>query len=123
MDQLSATWDSVPATAVNEQSGLQKVTGKISQSISSFAKMVDKEASKIGDDPNGPLGAIAPDIKRYGHMTAEAMERSADYVRDFDIDEVKEKTKVEIQRNPGTAILVAGAAGFILGALLKRKGL
>jgi len=123
MDHTMTEWDSVPASSEKSQSGFRKVTGKISEGISGIADRLDREALKVGANPHGPLTSIAPEIKKYGHMTAEALERSANYVRDLDLDDVKEKTRVGVQRNPGRAILIAGAAGFILGALLKRRGL
>ncbi len=107
----------------DSQSTFQKVTGKISEGISGLAQRLDSEASKIGDTTSGPLASVAPDIKKYGHMTAEALERSADYVKDLDLDELKENTQASIRRNPGRAVLIAAGAGFLLGALLKRRGI
>ena len=123
MEQTLSERDSVTSLSHDSKSTFQKVTGKISEGISGLAQRVDSESSKIGDTRTGLLASVAPEIKKYGHMTAEALERSADYVNDLDLDEIKKDTKASIQRNPGKAVLIAAGVGLLLGALLKRRGI
>jgi len=121
MEQTMSGQDTLASPYHESKSTFQKVTGKISEGISGLAQRLDGEASKLGEAKTGLLSSVGPDIEKYGHKTAEALERSADYINDLDIEEVKEQTRQSIQRNPGTAVLIAVGAGLLLGALLKRK--
>jgi len=123
MEQTLSGQDAVASPYQQSQSTFRKVTGKISEGISELAQRVDSESAKLAESQSGPLSAVGPEIKKYGHITAEALERSADYINDLDIEEVKEQTKESIQRNPGRAVLIAAGAGFLLGAFLKRRGI
>jgi ElaB/YqjD/DUF883 family membrane-anchored ribosome-binding protein len=123
MEQTLSGSDAVASPYHDSKSTFHKVTGKISEGISELAQRLDSESSRIGDATTGPLSAVAPEIKKYGHLTAEALERSADYVNNLDIDEIKVNTKAAIRRNPGRAVLIAAGAGFLLGALIKRRGI
>jgi len=115
--------DGVGSPYQESKSTFQKVTGKISEGISGLAQRLDDETSKLGETRAGMLSSVAPEIQKYGHKTAEALERSADYINDLDIEEVKEQTKQSIQQNPGRALLIAAGVGLLLGALLKRRGI
>ena len=55
------------------------------------------------------------------HQAADWLDRSADYVRDFDPQQVKTDVENQVRRHPGRSLLIAGAAGLLLGALLRRR--
>ena len=57
----------------------------------------------------------------YGRQAAEWLDRSAQYVRSADAQRVKTDVEDQVRRNPGRALLVAGAAGLLLGVLLRRR--
>lgn len=60
-------------------------------------------------------------MKGYGSQASEWLEHSADYVRDIDAQKLKTDLQDQVRRNPGRSLLIAGAAGLILGALLRRR--
>jgi ElaB/YqjD/DUF883 family membrane-anchored ribosome-binding protein len=45
---------------------------------------------------------------------------AASYVRDVDPQQIKTDIQDEVKRNPGRALLIAGAAGLLLGVLFRR---
>jgi ElaB/YqjD/DUF883 family membrane-anchored ribosome-binding protein len=123
MEQITSEREGQVAPYNNSTPAFKKVTEKISEGISGIAQRIDSESSRIGEVQSGVISSVAPEIRKYGHMTAEALERSADYVHDLNIDELKDQTKASIRRNPGRAVLIAAGAGFLLGALFKRRGI
>ena len=46
---------------------------------------------------------------------------AADYVRDMDTEQVKSDIQRKVRANPGRSLLIAGAAGLLLGALFRRR--
>lgn len=56
----------------------------------------------------------------YAGQTAAWLDDAAEYVRDVDPEKVKSDVKNQVRRNPGRSLLVAGAAGLLLGILLRR---
>ena len=54
-------------------------------------------------------------------QAADWLDHSADYVKQADIQQVKADVADQIRRNPGRSLLVAGAVGLFLGALIRRR--
>jgi ElaB/YqjD/DUF883 family membrane-anchored ribosome-binding protein len=52
---------------------------------------------------------------------ASGMERSADWLRNADLSSMQRKLEREVRENPGRALLVAGAIGYLLGRAFKGK--
>lgn len=46
---------------------------------------------------------------------------AADYVRDLDTTQVKSDIQRQVRTNPGRSLIIAGAAGLLLGALFRRR--
>lgn len=60
-------------------------------------------------------------IHRYGQHATAWLERSADYIQDFEPKEVATQVRDEVRRNPGRSLLIAGAAGLALGVIFRRR--
>jgi hypothetical protein len=76
----------------------------------------------------GRLRAKADDAKlhgsglaRFGSDTANGLDRVASYVRDADPQRIRRDIEDSVRQNPGRSLLIAGAAGLILGAILRRR--
>lgn len=61
------------------------------------------------------------DVRGLGGQASDWLDRSAKYVDDFDPQRLKEDVSTQVRSNPGRSLLIAGAAGLILGALLRRR--
>src|SRR5579885_1963272 len=99
------------------------ITEKVSDGLLVAAQRVDEGASQIQAHPPEALASMAPKIGEYGHTAARALERSADYIRDVDLEELKEEAETRVRQHPGKALLIAAGVGFVLGGLMKRRGL
>lgn len=65
--------------------------------------------------------AESGDTQGIGSQASEWLDRSAKYVDEFNPQRFKDDLSTEVQRNPGRSLLIAGAAGLILGAILRRR--
>ena len=57
----------------------------------------------------------------YRRTAANLLDKSSDYVRNFDAQKLKADIEDKVRRNPGRTLLVAGAIGLALGALVRRR--
>lgn len=76
-------------------------------------------AETIGKKATSP--EAQPEVAHYGKQASELLEQSADYVREFDYTEAKYRVQEYVKKSPGRSLLIAGAAGLIIGALLRRR--
>jgi len=56
-----------------------------------------------------------------GQQASDWLARSADYVEHLDWDQLTSKTRRVIRTHPGVSLLMAGAAGLIIGTLIRRR--
>src|SRR5258706_16393419 len=59
--------------------------------------------------------------EKVGIQAANWLDQSADYVRQANAEQMKADVANQIRRNPGRSLLVAGAIGLFLGALVRRR--
>jgi ElaB/YqjD/DUF883 family membrane-anchored ribosome-binding protein len=57
----------------------------------------------------------------YGHKAADWLDGSADYVRSIDPNQVKVNLEDKVKKNPGRSLLIAAAAGLVLGIIVRRR--
>jgi hypothetical protein len=51
---------------------------------------------------------------------ASGMQSSAEWLRDADLDKIKEGVEKQVKEHPGRALLVALGAGYLLGKVFRR---
>jgi ElaB/YqjD/DUF883 family membrane-anchored ribosome-binding protein len=61
------------------------------------------------------------DIAHYGKQASEWLDQSAEYVRQFDYEQVDARVREYVRQSPGRSLLIAGAVGLIIGAILRRR--
>ena len=61
-----------------------------------------------------------PTAAGYAGQAANWLDDAAEYVREADSQKVKSDLQNQVRRNPGRSLLVAGAAGLLLGFLMRR---
>ena len=60
------------------------------------------------------------ELARVGEKVAGGMEMSADWLRNNDLNSMKESIEKEVKTNPGRSLLVAAVAGYLLGKAFRR---
>lgn len=61
-------------------------------------------------------------IAQYEKQASEWLDQSAEYVRQFDYyEQADARVREYVRQSPGRSLLIAGAVGLIIGALLRRR--
>jgi ElaB/YqjD/DUF883 family membrane-anchored ribosome-binding protein len=107
-----------PEKAVSEStfessgSKFSNLKASVSDSLRSAAGVIREKAEEAGENSN---------LSHYGHQASRWLNTSADYVRDMDFQAVQSDIKETVRRNPGRSLLIAAAAGLIIGIMLRRR--
>jgi len=62
-----------------------------------------------------------PGIGPYGKQASEWLDQSAEYVRQFDYEQANTRVREYVRQSPGRSLVIAGAVGLIIGAILRRR--
>ena len=68
-----------------------------------------------------PIHHAQGGMAQYGKQASEWLDQSAEYVRQFDYEQTGAPVKEYIRQSPGRSLLIAGAIGLIIGAILRRR--
>ena len=109
--------DKFGKTAAESQSsgksaGLENVKNIIADKLHNAAEALGEKAA----DHEAQCG-----IAHYGKHASEWLDHSAGYVRQFDYEQADARVREYVGQSPGRSLLIAGAAGLILGAILRRR--
>ena len=96
----------------HESTGYENVKNTIAEKIHHAAGSLSE---KVTDE--NVQSAIAQCEKQ----ASEWLDQSAEYVRQFDFEQADAKVRVYVRENPGRSLLIAGAVGLIIGAVLRRR--
>lgn len=60
-------------------------------------------------------------LAQFGKQASERLDQSAEYIRQFDCKPADVRIREFIRQSPGRSLLIAGAVGLILGAIVRRR--
>ena len=109
--------DKIEETAAESQ-GSDKSTG-FENVKNIIANKLHKVAEALGEkaaDQGAQCGIV-----QYGKQASEWLDQSAEYVRQFDYEAVDARVREYVRQSPGRSLLLAGAVGLIIGAILRRR--
>jgi len=95
-----------------KSTGLKNAKNSIADTLHKVAEALAGKAANQ-DAPSG--------IAQYGKRASEWLDQSAEYVRQFDYKQADAKAREYVRQSPGRSLLIAGVAGLILGAILRRR--
>lgn len=84
------------------------------------ADKLHKAASALQEQA-GQRGEPNSAIAGYGQQGADWLDRTGDYIREMEPQQVKADLENQVRYYPGRSLLIAGAAGLLLGALFRRR--
>jgi ElaB/YqjD/DUF883 family membrane-anchored ribosome-binding protein len=93
-------------------SGFEKVKNILADRLQDVAAAVGEKAADQ-DEQSGKA--------RYEKHAAEWLDHSAERVRRFDPMQADAQVRAYVGRNPGRSLLIAGAVGLVIGAILRRR--
>lgn len=97
----------------------QRAAAAIDEKRETVARGIDSAASSLHARAETLPGGEK--LSRAAHSTAEAMEKTADYVRDQDVEAMLSDVGDVVKRHPGVVLLAAAAVGFLLARALSRN--
>jgi hypothetical protein len=117
METSNKTVDKMEETEAGSQcsdqpTGFEKVKNRIADKLHHAAETLCEIAAK----QDGQSG-----FAQYEKQASEWLDHSAECVRQFDYRQADTKVRDYVKQNPGRSLLIAGAAGLIIGAMLRRR--
>lgn len=97
------------ATPRRAGSGMDRVKGTLADKL--------KEAAGAIKQRSGGQGAT----DSYAGKASTWLDSAADYVQQFDPQRARQDLEKSVRSNPGRSLLIAGAAGLLLGAIFRRR--
>jgi ElaB/YqjD/DUF883 family membrane-anchored ribosome-binding protein len=109
--------DNTGETAAELQSGgkstgFDNVKNIIADKVHNVAEAIGERAA----DQEAQSG-----IAQYGKQASEWLDQSAEYVRQFDYEQAGGSVREYVRQSPERSLLIAGAVGLIIGAILRRR--
>jgi len=92
------------------ESGLEIFKETVAGKLHAAAEAIQGRAKK---NPGHPESG-------YASQAAGFLDGAADYVRQFDPEQVKSDVRNQVRHNPGKSLLIAGAVGLLVGFLVRR---
>lgn len=91
--------------------GFENIKNMIADKLHRIAEAIDENA---------------PDSDAQSGMAQERqvsgwLDQSVEYIRQFDYEQANAKVREYIGQNPGRCLMIAGGAGLIIGAILRRR--
>ncbi len=100
------------AQASGKSTGFENVKNRIADKLHDVAGVIGEKAADQDAQPG---------MAQYGMRASEWLNRSAEYVRQFDYEREDARVREFVRQSPGRSILIAGGVGLILGAILRRR--
>jgi hypothetical protein len=110
----------------DEVAPLRSGESEIEPRKTSFARIKVRIAGKlrqVAETLHGKAegNQIPREAANFGSHAGDWLHNSADYIEGMAPKKIKDDITEQVRRNPGKSLLVAAAAGLILGAIFRRK--
>lgn len=133
MSQNKPTNDTPNTTGTTGATGAPGTTGTSTTPGGTGLTTTGATPSTGGGAATGTAPGLAPKAKEYGQKVADAATQAKDYLSDKatvvgdkfqelrgkDYQQIAEEAKQYARQNPGQALLISAAAGFVIGILLR----
>ena len=96
----------------DKSTGLGNVKTIIADKLHEAAEALGKKAS----DKDAHSG-----VAQYGKQASQWLDQSAQYIRRFDYKQADASVRNYVRDSPGRSLLIAGAVGLIIGAILRHR--
>ena len=96
----------------DKSTGFENVKNTIADKLHNVAEALNEKAA----DPDAQCG-----LAQYGKQASGWLNQSAEYVRQFDHEQADTSVREYVRHSPGRSLVIAGAVGLIIGAILRRR--
>jgi ElaB/YqjD/DUF883 family membrane-anchored ribosome-binding protein len=101
-----------PGRRENEKTAFVRVRETVAEGLSRAAHALQQKSSEVDQES---------ELANLGNRAAEWLERSSDYVKVIEPQQLKSDIENQVRRHPGRSLLIAGIAGLILGRVFRRR--
>ena len=116
----------VGEVAINQATRARDAVGQAAQSVAdaveegraATADRMDEAASAARERSESLPGGAR--VRQVARTAADGLTTTADYVRTHDLKGMAEAVEAVVKNNPGPALLIAAAFGFVLGRAVAR---
>ena len=96
----------------NEKTAFARVRETVADGLSIAAQALHQKSSQADQQS---------ELANFGYRAADWLERTADYVKVIEPQQLKSDIENQVRRHPGRSLLIAGIAGLILGRIFRRR--
>lgn len=100
-----------PESEHKSGSMFRQITGTLADGMNRAAATLHEKTGNMQSNEMSDLG----------RKTADWLERSATYVSDLEPAQIRTDLETQVRKSPGKSLLIAGAAGLLLGAFLRQR--
>jgi ElaB/YqjD/DUF883 family membrane-anchored ribosome-binding protein len=102
-----------PSPSASEKSAVTNMQKSLSHKLTDAANALREKSEALGGNNR--------EIASYGNTAAEWLDRSANYVEEFKPQQLKSDLERQVRDHPGRSLLIATAAGLVIGSLFRRR--
>lgn len=106
INKAAKLYDESPAKPI-----MQTMKDSVAKGMGKAAEALHQQADK----------ASALPFADFGHQAAQWLEKSADYVQTVEPQKIRADFEDQVRLNPAKSLLIAGAAGLVLGIIFRRR--
>lgn len=96
----------------DKSTGFENVKNTIADTLHKVAEAV---GAKTADQD------VQSGLAQYGKQATRWLDQSSEYVRQFDYEQADARVREYVRQSPERSLLIAGAIGLIIGAILRRR--
>lgn len=120
--------DTVGSVGRDLSAGAREAKDAMSNMARTAADRLDESRGSTADTLEGAASALHKGADRlpgdaaseFAHAAADRFSKTADYVRRNDINQMMGNVETVVKNNPGPALLIAAAFGFLVGRAMMR---
>jgi len=109
-ESLTTEVSGFDSTPTSRNTTLDTIKEAVADKLHAAAGVIQEKADQNQRSP----------VAGYAGQAAGWLDDAAGYVREVDPQRVKSDLQNEVRRNPGRSLIIAGAAGLLVGILLRR---
>ena len=95
-----------------EPTGFENVKNIIADRLHHVAEALEEKAADH---------EVQSSLARHGKQASEWLDQSSECVRQFDYERADARIREYVGQSPGRSLLIAGAVGLVIGAILRRR--
>jgi ElaB/YqjD/DUF883 family membrane-anchored ribosome-binding protein len=108
----SGQWPEQSSVAA-DQSSVTSIQKTVSHKLTDAANALREKADSLSGKNR--------EIAGYGNQAADWLEHSANYLEELNPQQLKSDLEKQVRNNPGRSLLIATAAGLVIGSLIRRR--